>query len=195
MVNQRISLARITSVVRRNLWPLCVAALLFSNGLLVWKTHEMRWELSRVYNSVSTVGVHSLMMTSFQGTQNGAIMLHHSCRRYLALFIFTRYDGPFYTDEAVGLNQIVRKRPDIAVFGLMAYATPGEALAFVRQEGLSYPVLADADGSIVHSLDLPRTPWNITFDCARQALVYQGPSVANGVEGQKFLTKLLSFAK
>lgn len=156
----------------------------------------MRTELSHVFQvQISTSGVHTMMMASLQGSPSGTVMLHHSCKHYLALFAFTQYDWPFYTDEAVALNRVVRERPDIAVFGLMAYATPDAARKFVRQEGLSYPVLADVDGSIVRNLDLPRSPWNFTFDCGKQGLVYQGPSTQNGVEGQEFLAKLLSLPR
>ncbi len=122
-------------------------------------------------------------------------MLDHSCGHYMALFAFTRYEGPFYSDEAFGLNQIASKRPDIAVYGLLAYETPDEAREFVSQQRISYPVLIDTDGSTLRGLDLPRIPWNFIFDCSRQRIVYQGPPVANGVEGQEFLTKLLSLGK
>lgn len=156
----------------------------------------MREELSRVSRPLSASGVHSLMMGPLPSSSGGMTMLHHSCRRYLALIIFARYDGPFYTNEAVSLDQIATKRPDIAVFGLMAYETPEGVREFVRQEGISYPVLNDTDGSTLRNLDLPRTPWDVVFDCARRTLVYEGPSAANGFGGEsKFVARLLSLPR
>jgi len=122
-------------------------------------------------------------------------MLHHSCVGYSAVFVFTRHEEPFFTDEAVGLNQIARERPDVALFGLMAYSTADEVREFARQQQLSYPVLIDTDGSILRRLDVPRTPWNFIFDCSRQTLVYQGPAVENGSGVPEFRDKLLSIDK
>jgi hypothetical protein len=195
MVNQQILPAHATNTVRRNLWPICVAMLILSNGVLIWKTRQLSGALNRVNPSVRIAGVEQMMMKSFQSSQGGTTMLHHSCGRYLALFVFTRYDGPFYSDEALGLNQIVRDRPDIAVFGLMAYGAPDDVREFVSQQRIFYPVLVDTDGSAVRGLDLPRIPSNFIFDCSQQRILYQGPSVANGNEGQDFLTKLLSLEK
>lgn len=193
MANRRISLAQVVGAVRKKTMPICVGMLLVTNSFLIWRTREMHQELTEIYASVTPSSFDSLLMEPLQGSQSGTIMLHHACRRYLALFIFVRYDGPFYTDEVRGLNRVALNRPDIGVYGLMAYATPDEAREFVRREGISYPMLVDTDGRLLRGLGLPRTPWNVTFDCARRQLVYQGPSTANGAEGQSFPTKLLSF--
>jgi peroxiredoxin len=195
MVNRHSLLAGAVGQLHRGVWPLCVAVLLLCDGLLIWKTRQMGDELDRARHMVSAQAFHEIMMEPLQDSRGGTTMLHHSCGRYLALVVFARYEGPFYTNEVSGLNRVVQRRPDVAVFGLAAYGKPDEVREFISQQQISYPVLIDTDGSVVRGLGLPETPWNFIFDCSGHRLVYQGPSVANGHEGQEFATKLLSLGK
>jgi hypothetical protein len=187
--------ARLASALRRNLWVLCVVALLAGNASLIWRNRQMSEELGRVYQPINDSGLRSLMMTSLPVAQGGAAMLEMSCGRYLALFIFARYDGPFYRDDAVSLDGIGSRRPGVHVFGLMAYATPSEALRLARREGITYPVLADTTGRILRGLNLPRTPWEIVFDCSRRRLVYQDAPALTGAERRTFARRLLSLPR
>ncbi|HEX5483684.1 MAG TPA: hypothetical protein VFZ08_13760 [Terriglobia bacterium] len=195
MTSRRIPLARAIDTVRKNLWPICVVILLSSNGLLIWRTRQMGAELNRVYQPISTTGLHALMMAPLSIPQGGTIMLERVPTHYLVLFIFARYDAPFYANEAVNLNRIVHERPDIAVLGLMAYATPDQALEFVRREGIAYPVAVDTDGRLLRGLNLPRTPWKIVLDYARRKLIYQDPPAMTEQERLQFLAKVLCLPK
>jgi hypothetical protein len=152
-------------------------------------------ELSRVYQPINDSGVRSLMMTPLPVAQGGTATLEMSCGHYLALFIFARYDGPFYRDDAVSLDGVASQRPGVHVFGLMAYATPSEALRLVRREGITYPVLADTTGRILRGLNLPRTPWEVVFNCSRRRLLYQDAPALAGAERRTFVRRLLSLPR
>lgn len=195
VVNERISLAQLADAGRRNLWPLCVAVLLVSNGLLIWRTRQVGAELSRVYQPINALGLEALMASPFSAAQGCTLKPADIPTRYLVFFITTRYDAPFYTDDAAALNQIARERPDTGVFGLMAYATPDEALEFARQDRIAYRMLADADGRILRGLNLPRTPWTIVIDSAQRRLVYQDPPAASERDRREFVNRVLSLPK
>jgi peroxiredoxin len=195
VINQRSPLASLSGAVRKNLWPLCVAALLVSNAALLWKVRKIGGELDRVYRAVSAAGLHSLMDSSLPDAQGGTIRLGGVPAHYLVLFIFTRYDAAFYTGEAAGLDQIARERPDVRVFGLMAFVTAGEALDFARQNHVGYPILLDTDGRRLRSLNLPRTPWKTIIDRDRGRLIYQDPPADTAFEGREFVDKLRSLPR
>jgi peroxiredoxin len=195
VMKQRPLLASLSGAVRKNLWPLCVAALLVSNAALLWKVSKLSGELDRVYRAVSPTGLHSLMASSLPDAQGGTIKLGDVATRYLVLFIFTRYDAPHYTGEAAGLDQVARQRPDVSVYGLMAFATADEAQHFARRERISYPILLDADGRSLRRFNLPRTPWKMIIDRDRGILIYQDPPADTAFERREFLDKLRSLPR
>lgn len=110
-VNRGILHTRLAVAVGRSLWPFCVAALLVSNGLLIWKVRSIGGELSRVYQSVNASGLRALVAAPFGATSACAVGADRVHARYLVFFITTRYDAPFYSEEAAGLCDARRGHP------------------------------------------------------------------------------------
>jgi peroxiredoxin len=166
-----------------------------SNVALLWKVRRIGGELDRVYSAVSPGGLHSLMGSSLPDAQGGTTRLGDIRTRYLILFIFTRCDAVSYTGEAADLDQIGSERPDVSVYGLMAFATAGEAQDFARQNHIGYPILLDRDGRRLRSLNLPRTPWKTIIDRDRGRLVYQDSPADTAFERREFVDKLRSLPR
>ncbi len=188
-------IAAVGAAARRRLWPICVIALIAANAALLWKTQALKADVQRAYGRPSSSAIDWLMDSAFPSAQGGLVVPAHAEGRYLAFYVFTRYDAPFLTAESAALSRVVSRRSDIAVFGIMAYATREQARAFARRNLLLYPLLIDEDGRRLQALSPPRTPWKLVLDRARHRVAFEDAPALGAPDGNDFIRRLLSLPK
>lgn len=162
---------------------LLVAALILSNGLLIWKVRSQAGQIARIFPKISRMGLYALVENPFPLAAGGSVTLGMVPQHYLVIFVFTRYDAPFYTSELEALGNLARARHDIRVFGIMAFASVREARAFGAREGLSFPVLADPVGNRLQAISPPRTPWLYVLDVRHKHLMFGEPPLGRVATG------------
>ncbi len=171
--------ARAAAALRSGVW-LLVAALVASNGLLLWKVRSYAREVAQVFAPVSRLGLYSLVEEPFPTATGGSVTLGKVPQHYLAICVFTRYDAPFYTSELESLGRLARSRPDIRVFGVMAFASPRHAADFGKRQDLAFQILADPVGGRLQVVSPPRRPWIYVLNVKQKRFLFSEPPAGPG---------------
>lgn len=158
----------------------CTVALMLSNSFLLWRDIRLGTELNRAYGPISASRAGFLLESPYPVAQRGEDVIGRAPGRYAVVYMLTRFDAPFASADASDLRTIVRSRADVSAFVVLAYAHQAMADRFASQNHLDCPVLEDADGSRLQTLDPPRTPWWLVFDLATRELLCQDGPAAGG---------------
>lgn len=166
-----------------------LAVVLVCTGLLFWQVADLRAALAAKSPGPDGRAVAALLERSLPSETRDVVLASEPARR-IVLFVFTPADCSACLEELPVLEQIQATHEDVRVFALLSHSNLDEAKQLREAFGLSYPILQDPDGSLLDSLDLPKTPWKILVDLRRRAIVYDEPPSVTAVEREAFASRV-----
>lgn len=166
-----------------------LAVVLACTALLFWQVTDLRATVAAQAPGPDGRAVAALLERPLRA-ESGPVVLAAEPARRIVLFVFTPADCSACLEELPVLEEIQKSHEDIRVFALLSHSNRDEARQLREAFGLSYPILQDPDGSVLDSLDLPKTPWKIVVNPRSRAIVYEEPPSVTAVEREAFASRV-----
>lgn len=179
---------------RRYGYQITTFVLLGCSAILLWKMYQLRSEAELRPVGANGVALRTLLDRPIRTSDGEWVKLSEVTSRYAVLFAFTAADCAACLPELTELNRAAQIREDLRVYGLMSYSSLEEMEQTRRNFGILYPLLQDAEGKLLQSLEVPRTPWKLVIDLLKR-IVYQDLPTLTPVEREAFLLRLAGLPK
>lgn len=145
-----------------------ITILVAALGILSWKLHEARTELSLQPPGVNPKALGHVLARP-------QILKHLGGARFALIVLFTPHDCSICLPELSDLNGIHAAVPAAAVVGIMSDADLAGIADARDQLQLHFPVVDDAGGAILRQLAPPTTPWRVLVDRSTGRIMWEAP--------------------
>lgn len=172
------------------LYPVALVALLVAVGLLAFRLHELRQQIALGEPRANALAVRDLLSSELTTAQGKTVVPTREGHDLIVLVALTPYDCATCLDELESLALLDEMRDDLAVYGLMAYASPEEARQTQETFGLPFDIIPDAGGEIQERLEPPQTPWKIVWSVAEGRVLFEDPRSMEEAERHAFLLRV-----
>ena len=171
-------------------YPLAVVLLGIALALVSFRLLDLREELRMRAPGVRAQGLESLLHESLTTADGETVVPAETGHDLVLLVALTPYDCATCFEELHDLAVIDEMRPDLAVYALMAYASPEEARQTGETFGLPFDIIPDADGTLSERLAVPQTPWKIVWSVPEGRVLFEDPRSMEAVEREAFLLRV-----
>lgn len=169
---------------------IAIVVLLVAVGLLAFRLHQLRLQIALGEPRANALAVRDLLSSELTTARGETIIPTEEGHDLIVLVALTPYDCATCLDELESLALLDEMRDDLAVYGLMAYASPEEALQTQETFALPFDIIPDAEGEIQDRLEPPQTPWKIVWSVAEGRILFEDPRSMEEAERHAFLLRV-----
>lgn len=172
------------------LYPVAVVILLVAVGLLAFRLHQLRLQIALGEPRANALAVRDLLSSELTTAEGETLVPVEEGHDLIVLVALTPYDCATCLDELEALALLDEMREDLAVYGLMSYASPEEARQTQETFALPFDIVPDPEGQIQARLEPPQTPWKIVWSVAEGRILFEDPRSMEEAERHAFLLRV-----
>jgi peroxiredoxin len=171
-------------------YPIAVVVLLAAVSLLAFRLHQLREQIALGEPRANALAVRDLLSSELTTARGKTLVPTQEGHDLIVLVALTPYDCATCLDELEALALLDEMRDDLAVYGLMSYASPDEARQTQETFGLPFDIIPDAEGEMQARLAPPQTPWKIVWSVDEGRILFEDPRSMEEAERHAFLLRV-----